>query len=165
MIFMNSIINIGINNIGIKLAPKEEAIVYMSARNMVVAFFSAVAPLVGGLMADFFATHQLAWNIEWKTPTSIKHIPLLDLKHWNFLFLIGALLGALSLRKLKNVVEAGEIHKKVLVKEMKTKFRTGLYDRLNTPVLRILYSPVVIPTMATLNMLRYVERRMTSIWK
>jgi MFS family permease len=158
-------INLAINNIGIKLAPKEEAIVYMSARNMVVAFFSAVAPLAGGLLADFFATHQLAWNIEWKTPTSVKHIPLLDLKHWNFLFLIGAFFAVLSLRKLKNVVENGEIDKSVLVKEMKTKFRTSLNEKLNTPVLRVIYSPVLIPTMATLNMLRYVERRMTNIWK
>lgn len=158
-------INLAINNIGIKLAPKEEAIVYMSARNMVVAFFSAIAPLVEGLIADFFATHQLVWNIEWKTPTSVKHIPLLDLKHWTFLFLLGALLGALSLRKLRNVVESGEISRKVLVKEMSTSFRTSLYERLSTPVLRFIYSLVHIPTMSTLNMLRYVERRMTSMWK
>ncbi|HKH59707.1 MAG TPA: MFS transporter [Flavitalea sp.] len=158
-------INLAITNIGIKLAPKEEAIVYISARNMVVAFFSAIAPLVGGLMADFFATHQLVWNIEWKGPSGVKQISLLDLQHWNFLFLIGALLATLSLRKLKHVIETGEIHKTVLVKRMKTTFKTSVTEKLNTPVFRFISSPVLIPTIATLNMLKYVEKRMMNMWK
>lgn len=158
-------INLAVTNIGIKLAPKGEAIVYISARNMVVAFFSALAPLVGGLMADFFATHQLVWNLEWKGPSGITQISVLDLHHWTFLFLIGALLAALSLRRLKYVSENGEIHKTVLVKQMKRTFKTSVTEKLNTPAARFISGPVLIPTIATLNLLRYIKRGMVSMWK
>jgi hypothetical protein len=45
--------NLSITNIGLKLAPAD-AIVYLSAKNIITAFFSSVAPLVGGYLADFF---------------------------------------------------------------------------------------------------------------
>jgi uncharacterized protein YlxP (DUF503 family) len=86
-----------------------------------------------------------------------KQIPFLNLQHWNFLFLIGVLLAALSLRKLRNVSENGEINKTVLVKEMKNRFKISVSEGLNTPVFKIISSPVLVPAMATLNMLRYVE--------
>ncbi len=157
-------INLAITNIGIKLAPKDEAIVYISARNMFVSFFSAVAPLVGGLMADFFARRQFVWNIGWKV-SGAREVALLNLQSWNFLFMVAGVLAILSLRKLRDIFETGEINKTVLVKEIKTHFRVTVGERLNTPVFRFISSPVLVPTMATLSMLRYVERRMTNMWK
>jgi MFS family permease len=157
-------INLAITNIGIKLAPKDDAIVYISARNMFVSFFSAVAPLAGGLMADFFASRKFEWNIGWKG-SGIKEIVLLNLQNWNILFMVAALLAILSLRKLRNVFETGEINKTVLVTEMKNHFKVTVGERLNTPVFRLISTPVLVPTMATLSMLRYVERRMSNMWK
>jgi MFS family permease len=105
-------IDLAINNIAMKLAPKEEAISYISARNIIVAMFAGLAPITGGLMGDFFATHQLSWSIQWQGPHSASTLPLLHLKNWNFYFVIAALLAALSLRLLKNVKEEGEVNRR-----------------------------------------------------
>lgn len=157
-------INLAITNIGIKLAPKDEAIVYISARNMFVSFFSAVAPLVGGIMADFFTSRQFVWNLGWKG-SGIKEVVFLNLQSWNFIFMIAALLAILSLRRLKTILETGEIDKTVLVREMRNHFKVTLSERFNTPVFRLISTPVLVPTMATLNVLKYVERRMSNMWK
>ena len=155
-------INLAISNIGLKLAPKTEAIVYISTKNIVVSFFSALAPLAGGLMADFFSTHQLLWNIEWKGPGGIQEIPLLNLQHWNFLFLIGAMLAAFSLRQLKNVEEVGEVRKSLVVTEMKKRIKVSMGETLNRPVLKLLTMPVLIPATATRHVFRFVEKK---IWR
>jgi MFS family permease len=104
-------INLAINNFATKLAPKNEAIVYISARNIIVSSISAIAPLVGGLMADFFDTHELSWVIEWKGISGISKIPLFHLQGWTFFFVIGSLLALFALRFLKDIRENGEIQK------------------------------------------------------
>lgn len=119
-------VNLAITNIGMKLAPKNEAMVYLSVKNMMVALFSATAPLLGGLLADFFATQQLAWNIEWNDQNSSAIIHLINLKGWSFLFIIGGLLAILSLRSLKHVKEKGEVQKERVIVYMRTKLRRNI---------------------------------------
>jgi Na+/melibiose symporter-like transporter len=61
-------INLALNNVGLKLASRDEAIAYISVKNMFVAFFSTIAPLlIGGLLADFFSTHQFSGNLQFKS--------------------------------------------------------------------------------------------------
>jgi MFS family permease len=119
-------INLAITNIGIKLAPKNEAMVYLSVKNMAVAFFSAIAPVVGGLMADFFAGHELAWNIEWNGAGSSSVISLIKLQGWGFFFIIGGLLAMVSLRYLNGVKEQGEVQKERVVGYMRSKIRRNI---------------------------------------
>lgn len=119
-------INLAITNIGMKLAPKNEAMVYLSVKNMAVAFFSAIAPVIGGLMADFFATHELTWNIQWNGAASSTVIHLIKLKGWSFFFIIGGLLALFSLRYLSSVKENGEVQKDRVVVYMRTKLRRNV---------------------------------------
>ncbi len=122
-------INLALSNIGIKLAPQQEAIVYLSAKNMFVAFFSTIAPMIGGLLADFFATHQLTWNIQF---TGSRHITLnlLNLQGWNYFFIIGGLLAMLSLKLLAGVKEQGEVRKDKVLLHMHASFRQQLRHNL-----------------------------------
>jgi MFS family permease len=120
-------INLAITNIGMKLAPANQAMVYLSVKNMAVAFFSAIAPVIGGLMADFFATHELAWNIEWNTVgSSSAVVSLIKLKGWNFFFIIGGLLALFSLRYLKAVREEGEVNKDRVVVYMRSRIQRNV---------------------------------------
>ena len=119
-------VNLAITNIGIKLAPKNEAMVYLSVKNMAVAFFSALAPVIGGLMADFFATHQLAWNVEWNGAGSSMVVSLIKLKGWGYFFIIGGLLAMFSLRYLKGIKENGEVRKERVVVYMRSKLRRNV---------------------------------------
>jgi MFS family permease len=137
-------IDLAINNMTVKLAPKNEAIAYISARNIVVAMFASVAPIIGGLMADFFATHNLIWDIQWKGPGGISTFQLLELKNWNFFFVISAVLALASMRLLKKVNEAGEARKEMVTIVMKKSVRRGIRknifseafkDRINNPII------------------------------
>lgn len=123
-------INLAISNMGIKLADKSESMIYLSAKNMIVAFVSALAPVIGGLMADFFASHQFNWNIEWKSEGGNTILHLINLQGWNFFFIIGGILALLSLRLLNQVNEKGEVNKVRVVNVMQIKVRIKLLANL-----------------------------------
>jgi MFS family permease len=134
-------INLALSNIGIKLAPKNEAIVYITAKNMFVAFFSTIAPMIGGLLADFFATHQLLWNLQFNSAGQLSNIKVLDLQGWNYFFIIGGLIAMLSLRLLAKVKEQGEIHKHKVAIHMRAAFRNKLRKNIGREMADNLYSP------------------------
>ncbi|MBW8682771.1 MFS transporter [Chitinophaga rhizophila] len=122
----NSGINLSLNNLGIKLAPSGHAMVYLSAKNMLIALCSAAAPLLGGMLADFFATHQLTWMMEWKSPEGVADVHLLSLQSWNFFFVMSAIIAMFSIRLLRNVEENGEEKKSIVLGEMLLSFKTRL---------------------------------------
>ncbi|MDB5023225.1 MAG: transporter [Mucilaginibacter sp.] len=124
-------INLALSNIGMKLAPKNEAMVYISSKNMFVAFFSTIAPMIGGLMADFFASHQFAWNLQFSTNGQVSNFGILTLHGWNYFFIIGGLIALLSLRLLTRVKEEGEVSKGRAVIYMRAEFKNKL--RNNRP--------------------------------
>jgi MFS family permease len=104
-------INLSITNISLKLAPKEEAIVYLSVQNIFTAFFSSLAPLIGGYLADYFNNRHININMEYGGPGMNKLIRLVELHNWNFLFLIAALVALIALELLAQVKETGEVEK------------------------------------------------------
>lgn len=105
----NAGITLALQNIGLKLAPAEEGIVYLVTKNIVTAVFSATAPLAGGLLADFFTSHFV--------------INLFGRGQWNLFFMAGVAVGILSLKLLKEVKEDGELDKKLLVAELQHTFK------------------------------------------
>lgn len=113
--FATSGINISLSNIGLKMAPRQEAIAYIVARSMTLAGFAALAPIVGGILANYFSDKSLSYDLS----LGAFHIPLINLEQWSFLFIIGALLGLLSLRLLKAVDEDGEVRREVVVPVLK----------------------------------------------
>jgi hypothetical protein len=117
-------INLSMTNIGIKLAPKEgDAIVYLTTRGMVNAFFAGIAPIIGGYFADFFATREFAWSFEWKGPEGNYVLPTLDLQSWDFFFLFAFLLGIFALYRLSFVRERGESNRRIRVSEIASELR------------------------------------------
>jgi MFS family permease len=127
--FSTAGINLSMNNIGIKLAPKHEAIVYLSAKNMFVAFFSTIAPLVGGLMADTFANNTMGLSFQLSGANHLQ-LNLIELQGWNYFFIIGGVLALLSLKLLANVREDGEKRKSTMVIHMRNSLNRRLRARL-----------------------------------
>lgn len=121
-------INLSLTNIGLKLAPKAESIVYLSAKNIITALFSSVAPLVGGLLADYFTNRQLNIKISWAGPNFTKVFRLVDLHEWNFLFLIAALLSLIALELLIQVKETGEVDKDQVRRILRKSMRGSLKE-------------------------------------
>lgn len=121
-------VNLALTNIGLKLAPKTDAVVYLSVKNIITSIFSSISPLFGGILADYFSNKQLKITFEWISPEFNKILKLVYLHEWNFLFLIGAFLALLSLRLLAKVQEQGEVGHSVVKRIMKTRFKSDLKE-------------------------------------
>lgn len=124
----NAGINLALTNIGLKLAPAKEAIIYLSVKNIIISVFSSLAPLIGGYLADYYTLRQLRVIAEWTGPTLQKSFRLLLLHEWNFLFLIGAVLTLIAIQLLPRVREAGEVNKSIVKRIMRTSLRSNLRD-------------------------------------
>jgi MFS family permease len=121
-------INLSLTNIGLKLAPKEDAIVYLSTKNIITAFFSTLSPLVGGYLADFFIRRHLNVTAQWGGPKLTKTFRLIELHEWNFLFVIAALLALFALELLMQVKETGEVEKEKVVRILRTSIKSNLKE-------------------------------------
>ncbi len=121
-------INLAVTNIGLKLSPKKHAVVYLSTKNMITSAFASVAPIIGGLLADFFMNRSLAINAEWTSAGAEKVIHLFSLHGFSFLFLIGAILALLALELLVQVKEVGEVEKGLARRIIRRTFRSNIMD-------------------------------------
>lgn len=121
-------INLSTANISLKLAPKDNAIVYLSVRNIILAVFSALGPLFGGVLVDFFAERRLLITLRWESPAFPGMLHLVSIKEWGFLFVIGALLALGAIALLAGVKEVGEVKKGVIKRIMRTRMRSNLKD-------------------------------------
>lgn len=105
-------------NIGLKLAPKGQATAYLAATSFVTSLSAGIAPILGGLFANFFASRELSWTLAWKSPGGELLFQTLNLEHWDFLFFFAFLLGLYSLHRLSLVREIGEVEEKVILQEL-----------------------------------------------
>ena len=140
--FANAGINLSLTNIGLKLAPTEDSIIYLSAKNIVTAVFSALAPLAGGVLADYFTGRHLKMDAEWGGPRWTKSVHIIELQDWNFLFLFGAVLALVALNRLHRVKETGEVEKDVVVRIMRSTLRNNLKEHFLTGTLINGYSTI-----------------------
>ncbi|GEP97282.1 MFS transporter [Chitinophaga cymbidii] len=126
--FSNAGINLSLTNIGLKLAPQADAIIYLAAKNVITAIFSALAPLLGGSLADYFTGRHLKIDAEWGGPNWTKSFHLVELHEWNFLFAFGAILALIAVNRLAFVKETGEVEKDAVVRIMRSTLRHNLKE-------------------------------------
>jgi MFS family permease len=124
----NAGINLSLTNISLKLSPAEESVVYLSTKNIITAFFSFLAPLVGGYLADYFSSRSVSVNAQFKGPHWQKVIHLLELQEWNFLFLIAAVLAFIAVELLLTVKETGEVEKDVVRRMIRSNIKSNLRE-------------------------------------
>ena len=108
-------VTLATGNITLKLAPKGKASIYLSVNGMVNAFMAGIAPIIGGLFADFFIDKKISLIVNWSSPTATKDYHLLVIQHWDFFFFLSAILAFLSLSMLKAVKEEGEANEKIVI--------------------------------------------------
>lgn len=89
------------------------------------AFVIVMAVLLGASNTQIGIVAALA---EWSTPDSMRLIPLIALRGWNFLFLAGALLAMIALEILVHVREVGEVEKELVIRIMRKSMNTSLKD-------------------------------------
>ena len=79
---------------------------------------AAIAPILGGLCADFFAAHELTVGFTWKSELHAVKVQVLDFHDWTFFFAIAFLVGLFSLHRLSFVQEASGSADPLLVRDL-----------------------------------------------
>ncbi len=104
-------------NIAIKLSPEREATSYMATNALISAIAAGIAPIIGGWAADFFAQRSLSFMLQWQAP-GVTQVAGLAVAHWEFFFVLAALLGLYTLHRLSLISEAGEVERSEVVQHM-----------------------------------------------
>jgi MFS family permease len=119
-------ITLSSGNIGLKLAPKGQATSYLAASSFVNSLAAGIAPVLGGLFADFFEASDLGGNIRWHSPISTGNFDALYFQSWDFFFLFAFLLGFYSIHRLALVKEVGEVEEKIVINELISEVRRDM---------------------------------------
>ncbi len=98
-------LDLGNNNILLKLASPKRPSAYFAAASMINSLVAGIAPLVGGLLASFFANKELLLDLTWVSGAGQWQLRPLRLFYLDFLFLLAFLLGWYALRRLMLVRE------------------------------------------------------------
>lgn len=112
--------------IGLKLAPRGEATAYLATINLVNSLSAGIAPVLGGLFADFFAQRELAITLTWLSPQRAIAFQTLNLQQWDFFFFMAFLIGLYSIHRLSTVRESGEVKEKIVIRELVSEMRRGV---------------------------------------
>jgi MFS family permease len=115
-------------NIAMKLSPAGQATAWLAANGVITASVTAVAPILGGLFADFFAAHQLTLAFTWKGDGRDVVVQVLDFHAWTFFFGIACLLGLYSLHRLSFVQEPAGTTDRLLLRHLLLEARRSVHS-------------------------------------
>jgi MFS family permease len=113
-------------NIVMKLSPAGAATSYMATNALVGALAAGVAPIAGGWMADFFSRRRLELELRWTSPAGVEELVGFAVTHWEFFFLLSALMGLYTLHRLASVEEAGAVERREVVQHIWSSARRSL---------------------------------------
>jgi MFS family permease len=115
-------------NIAMKLSPAGQATAYLAANSVITATCAAVAPIVGGLFADFFASRQLSLAFTWTGGEQNITVQVLSFHSWTFFFAIACLLGLYSLHRLTFVEEPTGSSDKLMLRHLLLEARRSAHS-------------------------------------
>jgi len=129
-------------NIAMKLSPAGQATSYLAANSVVSATCASVAPIIGGLCADFFSARDLSFGFTWKSSTDAVSLQVLDFHAWTFLFGMAAIVGLYSLHRLSSVQETAGTTDPLLLRHLLLEARRSVQSMSSAAgLLRIVRMP------------------------
>ncbi|MDY6893439.1 MAG: MFS transporter [Chloroflexota bacterium] len=112
-------------NIILKLSPRGQASAYIASHGLLSNIVAASAPLLGGILADFFAVRGLSFTFSWSGPAKELMLYALSFKELDFLFFFAFVVGLYSLHRLTRVNEEGEVEEKIVMQELMSEVTGG----------------------------------------
>lgn len=106
-------------NMALKMSPKGEAHAYMTVFGITGAVAGSIAPMLGGVIADFFSNRELSLSMNWSEPARQVSVYALNFKALDFLFLFAFLVGLYAINRLGKVKEEGDVGEKQVIEELK----------------------------------------------
>ena len=129
---------LAMTNMALKLSPRGESTAYIATSGLLSSMAAGSAPIIGGLVADFFAVRQLAISASWSDPDGTFALLSLNLNHWDFFFLVSGIVGIFALHRLSGVEEAGDIEQKQMLQQIFAQTRSSINNLSTVPGLRAL---------------------------
>ena len=102
-------VGLAAGNIVIRLSPAGGATSFMATNALISAAASGGAPILGGWLTDFFPRRQLSVELIWSSPSGTAELFGIRIEHWEFFFLLSAMLGLFALHRLSVVAEPGSV--------------------------------------------------------
>ena len=130
------------NNLAMRLSPSGEATSYLAANGVVTSVCAAVAPIVGGLAADFFASHRLTLAFTWTAGVQQTAVEILNIHDWTFFFAIACLVALTSLRGLSRIKEGTGASDRLLLRDLLFETRRSIHSLSSAAgLLRVVRTP------------------------
>jgi MFS family permease len=114
----NAGVSLTLGTIGLKLSPQGVATPYLAGASLATNLGAGLGPLCGGVMADFFASRQLGFTINWSSPSGMVSYPAFSITGFDFIFIIAFVLGLLTLGVLTTIREEGETSREVILESL-----------------------------------------------
>lgn len=111
-------VTLATTNIALKLSPRGSATAYVATSALASSAAAGLAPILGGLFADFFAHRRFELLMRWTSPEGVVLLSPLRLSNWDFYFLLAGVLGIYALHRLSLVHEEGHIERRLMVQEL-----------------------------------------------
>ena len=140
---------LGSGNLAMKLSPRGEATAYLAANSVVTSVCGAIAPIIGGLTADFFAAHQLTFSFTWSGRAEEITVQVLSFHEWTFFFAIACFLGLYSMHKMAMVEEGSGQADRLFLRDLLLEARRSMHSLSSAAgLLRIARVPFSFPRTA-----------------
>lgn len=126
-------------NLALKTAPYGRATAFLAVNALVCGIAATVAPVIAGIVADWFAVRELTFTLRWGmvgAEAEALTLPAMNLRGLDFLFIIAFVLGLYSVHRLLAVREEGEVEEKIVVRELYAEVRKLAQHVSNIPGIR-----------------------------
>jgi len=121
-------VTIASTTIAMRLAPSEHATAYLTANGLLSSLSAGIAPVIGGLTADFFIDKRISLVVHWHSALKDVAIETLKIEHWDFFFVLAGLFGVYALHRLSKVVEQGSVSERVVIGEFLAETRRNIQN-------------------------------------
>lgn len=129
---------LAVTNIALKLSPKGQATAYVAVNSLISAIAAGAAPIIGGLLADFFSARRLELALRWINPNGVRALIDLRLSSWDFYFLLSGMVGLYALHRLSLVEETGAVDRRELVRHIFGQTRSTIHNLSTVTGLKML---------------------------
>ena len=131
-------VSLSTNNMSLKLAPRGGAASYLVAISLVNSVAAGIAPVLGGIVVDFFSSQKLSLVLGWTGGDADAALRTLSLHYWDFFFTFAAVIGDYSIHRLALVKETGEVGERMVIDEVLIATRQSVRNLSSVAGLRAL---------------------------
>ncbi|WP_207485704.1 MFS transporter [Arenibaculum pallidiluteum] len=128
---------LAVGNIGLKMAPSGRATAYLAAVSLSGSLAAGIAPIVGGLFAEWFAAREFSLVIHWMAPEEDLQAVAMRLRNWEFFFVFAFLLGLYALHALTLLREGAEASDRNVVRQFRLELRRSMRSLSSVGGLRV----------------------------